>query len=130
MDTVISRSGAFTVLARNAIVQWPDTSSLQLHAVLIHGAEDAFHYALRHQQRRAEAGVPALHRWLVVDTRTLARAIADDMLLAPRRDRVGIVTLNLRLHLPGAAVCMDLAVSNAKASWRDEAEAHANLAAA
>jgi hypothetical protein len=118
-DTIIARHGQYSVLAHHVELAWPDCSTLRLHAMHLAGYPDRFHWATLHVQRRITNGQADLRRWLVVDTRTLARTIADDVRAAPARDHQGIVTVTLRLQFPCAWECRRAIMANTREVWQD-----------
>lgn len=117
---IIARAGAYAVLATAAQPHWADRSSLKLHQASYRGHHSPELYAVLHRQP-SRPGTPRTHRWLVLDVRTLARSLAEDLPISLWRDQPCVVALTLQRDYPNAAECMSRILANVRAEWRHEA---------
>jgi hypothetical protein len=104
---IINGNSHFDVLAEAHIVRWPDGSSVDLHAVQVHGFTHNFLRALRHE---------GLY-WVVVDLRKICPTIEPDLHILPRRDHQGAVLYNLRADYRNASAFTLAAMAAADALW-------------
>lgn len=106
-DTILARYGRHTVLAEHVTVVFRDDTTLQLHQV---------HVGL-YPERDLRALRISPSGWALLDVRTLARTLDQDLRGLHERDVPGMVALTLRSVFPSEADCRRRAMANLMAAW-------------